>query len=82
MKYNESWKILNIIFKICLTILFSKYKLYNKYYLKSVFIFNTIENSYLHTLLSGLGVSVELRGTESNIIVIKIVDIKTIGPIL
>lgn len=34
------------------------------------------------TLISGLGVSTELRGIESNIIVIRIVNTKTIGPIL
>lgn len=37
---------------------------------------------YIHTLLSGLCISVEPRGIESSITVIKIVDTKTIGPIL
>lgn len=36
----------------------------------------------IRTFISGLGVSTELRGIESNIIVIRIVDTKTIGPIL
>lgn len=46
-----------------------------------LFILNTNTNN-LQTLLSSLGVSVELRGTASNIIVIMMVHIKTIGPIL
>jgi len=36
----------------------------------------------IHTLISGLGVSTELRGIESSMIVIRIVDTKNIGPIL
>lgn len=35
-----------------------------------------------HTLSSSLGESVALRGIDINIIVIRIVNIKTIGPIL
>lgn len=36
----------------------------------------------IHTLISSLGVSTELRGIESSMIVIRIVDTKNIGPIL